>query len=135
MAPLSSGEIDDILSEVNKRLDSVHHCLDDIRDQRLNTVHQAVTSSQTELHAVRLNTKTIEIDVRNLNNEFNQFAQQVQVDQEKIDSIQIGVERINENIDRLLTEHALDAQTGLYHLLLDTIRGTPPVLQLYSQQS
>jgi hypothetical protein len=101
----------------------VHRCLDNIRDQRLNAVHQVVASSQTELHAVRSNTKTIEIDVRNLNNNFNHFAQQAQVDQGKIDSIQIGVERINENIDRLLTEHALDAKTGLYYMLLDTILG------------
>ncbi|KAJ5965532.1 hypothetical protein N7481_012246 [Penicillium waksmanii] len=126
-APVSSAAIDDILFDVNKRLNDVHRCLDDIRDQRLNSVHQNVVSSQTELHAVRLNTKTIEIDVRNLNDDFNHFAQQAQVDQEKIDSIQSGVERINENIDRLLTEHTLDAKTGLYHMLLDTIRGTAPI--------
>ncbi|CAI7678038.1 unnamed protein product [Penicillium pancosmium] len=121
-APIASATIADILFDVNKRLNDVHRCLDDIRDQKLNTTHQNVISSQTELHAVRLNTKTIEIDVRNLNDDFNHFAQQAQVDQEKIDSIQSGVERINENIDRLLTEHALDAKTGLYHMLLDTIR-------------
>lgn len=126
-APIFSAAIDDILFDVNKRLNDLHRCLDDIRDQKLNTIHQNVISSQTELHAVRLNTKTIEIDVRNLNDDFNHFAQQAQVDQEKIDSIQSGVERINENIDRLLTEHALDAKTGLYHMLLDTIRGTAPI--------
>ncbi|CAI7659746.1 unnamed protein product [Penicillium manginii] len=122
-APISSAAIDEILFDVDKKLNDVHRCLDNIRDQRLNAVHQVVASSQTELHAVRSNTKTIEIDVRNLNNNFNHFAQQAQVDQGKIDSIQIGVERINENIDRLLTEHALDAKTGLYYMLLDTIRG------------
>lgn len=126
-APISSAAIDEILSDVNKGLSGVHRCLDDIRDQKLNAVHQVVASSQNELHIVRLNTKTIEIDVRSLNDGFKQFAQQAQVDQEKIDSIQSRVERINENIDRLLTEHALDAKTGLYHMLLDTIRGTAPI--------
>lgn len=123
-APIASAEIDEILFEVNNRLDSVHRCLDNIRDQKLNNVHQAVTSSQTELHAVRLNTKTIELGVRNLNKDFSQLSQQAQADQGKLDSIEIGVERINENIDRLLTEHALDAKTGLYHMLLNTIQGT-----------
>ncbi|KAJ5153116.1 uncharacterized protein N7482_009594 [Penicillium canariense] len=120
--PLASREIDEIVSNVNKKLDNFRNCLEDVRDQKLTSVHQAVTSGQSELHAVRLNTKNIEIDVRDLHGNLNEFAAQANFTHSKIENIESGVNQINKKIDQLITHHALEAQTSLYHHLLDTIK-------------
>ncbi|KAJ5692484.1 hypothetical protein N7462_001907 [Penicillium macrosclerotiorum] len=122
LGPLSSKEIDEIVQDVNIKLEKFRNYLDNLRDERLDSVYRNVTSGKAEISAVRLNTKNIEIGVRGIHNGVNSLVAQAQGDRHKVGSIELGVQQINEKIDQLIMNHALDAKTGLYHLLVDTIR-------------
>jgi peptidoglycan hydrolase CwlO-like protein len=112
------------LSDVNQKLDEFRSCLEDLRDRKLNSIYQTVTSGESELHAVRLNTKNIEVDVRDVHKSLHEFTEQANTAHLKIDNVDIGVAQISQKIDQLIASHAFEAQTWLYHHLLDTIKCT-----------